>query len=660
MPGFTTLLIANRGEIACRIMRTAAAQGYRTVAVYSTADADSLHVQLADQAIAIGPAAASESYLNIAAIIDAAKRSGADAIHPGYGFLSENADFAEACAQAGLVFVGPSPRAIRLMGSKRLSKLAMLEAGVPCIPGYQSDAQDDATLMREAQAIGFPLMIKASAGGGGRGMRLVQAADQLPEQLRSARAEARSAFGSAELILEKALIRPRHVEIQIFGDSLGNLIHLGERDCSVQRRHQKVIEESPCPVMTRELRQAMGEAAIKAAASVDYCGAGTVEFMLDGEGHFYFLEMNTRLQVEHPVTEMVTGLDLVAWQLEVASGRPLPLQQQDVRLQGHAIEVRLYAEDSSQDFMPQTGTVDLWQPAVIEGVRIDHGLRENQRITPYYDPMLAKLVGYGENREQARSRLIKALEDSVLMGVKANQGFLLNLLRHPGFVAGEATTAFITGEFHDDPSLAPQPASAGDLALAAALLYRASAERSTTVPQWHGWSNTARIPSRYLLDDQGRSHQVEIVAAAGGAPGCLCVDVGGHSLKLHIISAAGSTVTFELDGLRQQRSARVRGARVDLYGPAGYQQLTDLSGTPPAAASAAASGEIRAPMDGAVTQVAVAVGEKVSKGQILIRMEAMKMEHALRAQLEGTVSQLLITEGQQVRGRQLLIELDAL
>jgi len=388
MPGFTTLLIANRGEIACRIMRTAAAQGYRTVAVYSTADADSLHVQLADQAIAIGPAAASESYLNIAAIIDAAKRSGADAIHPGYGFLSENADFAEACDQAGLLFIGPSPRAIRLMGSKRLSKLAMLEAGVPCIPGYQSDAQDDATLMREAQAIGFPLMIKASAGGGGRGMRLVQAADQLPEQLLSARAEARSAFGSAELILEKALIRPRHVEIQIFGDSLGNLIHLGERDCSVQRRHQKVIEESPCPVMTPELRQAMGEAAIKAAASVEYCGAGTVEFMLDGEGHFYFLEMNTRLQVEHPVTEMVTGLDLVAWQLEVASGRPLPLQQQNVRLQGHAIEVRLYAEDSSQDFMPQTGTVDLWQPAVTEGVRIDHGLRENQRITPYSDPML--------------------------------------------------------------------------------------------------------------------------------------------------------------------------------------------------------------------------------------------------------------------------------
>ncbi len=660
MPGFITLLIANRGEIACRIMRTAAAQGYRTVAVYSTADADSLHVQLADQAIAIGPAAASESYLNIAAIIDAAKRSGADAIHPGYGFLSENADFAEACAQAGLVFVGPSPQAIRLMGSKRLSKLAMLEAGVPCIPGYQSDAQDDATLIREAQAIGFPLMIKASAGGGGRGMRLVQSADQLPEQLHSARAEARSAFGSAELILEKALIRPRHVEIQIFGDSLGNLIHLGERDCSVQRRHQKVIEESPCPVMTPELRQAMGEAAIKAAASVDYCGAGTVEFMLDGDGHFYFLEMNTRLQVEHPVTEMVTGLDLVAWQLEVASGRPLPLQQQDVRLQGHAIEVRLYAEDSSQDFMPQTGTVDLWQPAVIEGVRIDHGLRENQRITPYYDPMLAKLVGYGENREQARSRLIKALENSVLMGVKANQGFLLNLLRHPGFVNGEATTAFITREFHDDPSLAPQPASTGDLALAAALLYRASAERSTAVAQWHGWSNTARIPSRYLLDDQGRSHRVEIVAAADGAPGCLCVDVSGHSLKLHMISVAGNTVTFELDGLRQQRSARVRSTRVDLYGPAGYQQLTDRSGTPPAAASAAASGEIRAPMDGAVTQVAVAVGEKVSKGQILIRMEAMKMEHALRAQLEGTVSQLLITEGQQVRGRQLLIELDAL
>jgi geranyl-CoA carboxylase alpha subunit len=657
MPRITTLLIANRGEIACRIMRTASALGYRTVAVYSDADADSRHVHLADQALCIGPSPAAQSYLNIPAIIDAAQRSGAEAIHPGYGFLSENADFAQACLEAGLIFIGPSPEAIRLMGSKRLSKIAMLEAGVPCIPGYQGSAQDDETLIREAETIGFPLMIKASAGGGGRGMRLVQNLTELPDQLHSARAEAQSAFGSAELILERALLRPRHVEIQIFGDNHGNLVHLGERDCSVQRRHQKVIEEAPCPVITTELRASMGAAAVRAAASVHYSGAGTVEFMLDCAGEYYFLEMNTRLQVEHPVTELVTGLDLVAWQLDVASGLPLPLGQEQISLQGHAIEVRLYAEDSSRDFMPQTGHVDLWQPADIEGVRIDHGLREGQAITPFYDPMLAKIIAHGATREQARSRLINALEQSVLLGVNANQRFLINLLAHPQFASGDTNTAFITEQFKTDPSLTPQPVAEEDLAIAAAVLYRASAQHCNVPLEWQGWSNTTPIPSRFLLLYAGEIHPIQVSACRDGLAGSLNITFAERSLHLRVIEQTTTALTLEVDGIRFKRACLINGNRVALYGQHGNIQFVDVSNRPPTAASGAGSNSILAPMDGAVTEVLTTVGDKVIKGQIMLRMEAMKMEHTLKAQMDGTVSQLLASEGLQVKSRQLLIEL---
>ncbi|MEN3566761.1 geranyl-CoA carboxylase subunit apha, partial [Pseudomonas aeruginosa] len=476
MPSFNKILVANRGEIACRVLRTAHELGYRSVAVYSEADADARHVQLADEAVCIGPAAVAQSYLNLEAILDAARRSGTEAIHPGYGFLSENAEFARACEAAGIVFIGPDAEAIHLMGSKRLSKIAMLAAGVPCIPGYEGAEQDDATLRREAERIGYPLMIKASAGGGGRGMRLVQEPGQLLEQLRTARSEALGAFGSAELILERAVPRPRHVEIQVFGDRHGNLLYLGERDCSVQRRHQKVIEEAPCPVLDADLRRAMGEAAVKAAASVNYVGAGTVEFLLGEDGRFYFLEMNTRLQVEHPVTELVTGQDLVAWQIRIAEGHPLPLRQEQVELRGHAIEVRLYAEDAGRGFLPQTGTVLRWDPELLPGVRIDHGLVEGQAVTPFYDPMLAKLIAYGASREEARRKLIRALERCVLLGVDGNQRFLANLLAHPDFAAGEATTAFIGERFAEDPSLQPRQPGAEELALAAALLYQAGAE----------------------------------------------------------------------------------------------------------------------------------------------------------------------------------------
>ncbi|MEE4252226.1 MAG: acetyl-CoA carboxylase biotin carboxylase subunit, partial [Alcanivoracaceae bacterium] len=467
---FEKILIANRGEIACRVIRTARSLGYRTVAVYSQADSNARHVSLADEAVCIGPATVSQSYLNADAILAAARQTGADAVHPGYGFLSENSTFAQACEAAGITFIGPPVNAIHLMGSKRLSKIAMQEAGVPCIPGYEGADQSDATLIREAERIGLPLMIKASAGGGGRGMRVVTDMAEVAEQLRSARAEAKNAFGSDELILERAVIRPRHVEIQVFGDQHGNVIHLGERDCSVQRRHQKVVEEAPSPAVNAELRARMGEAAVNAAKSCQYVGAGTVEFLLAEDGSFYFLEMNTRLQVEHPVTELVTGLDLVAWQIRVARGETLPLTQDQVQLNGHAIEVRLYAEEPSQNFMPQTGPVLAWRPAEGDGVRIDHGLREGFSVGSHYDPMLAKIIAWGDSREDARRRLIRAIEDTVLFGLQDNRRFLAAILRHPVFAAGAATTAFLDSDFGDDPSMAAPQASHLMYAIAAALL----------------------------------------------------------------------------------------------------------------------------------------------------------------------------------------------
>ncbi|MDO9322242.1 MAG: acetyl-CoA carboxylase biotin carboxylase subunit, partial [Pseudomonas sp.] len=510
MPAFNKILIANRGEIACRVMRTAKELGYRTVAVYSEADAGARHVQVADEAVCIGPAQVNQSYLVIDNIIAAAKKTGADAIHPGYGFLSENAEFARACEAAGIVFIGPTVEAIHLMGSKRLSKIAMLAAGVPCIPGYEGEAQDEDSLIREAGRIGYPLMIKASAGGGGRGMRLVHESSELATQLRTARSEAQNAFGSGELILERAVIKPRHVEIQVFGDQLGNIVYLGERDCSVQRRHQKVVEEAPCPVMTPQLRKAMGEAAVKAAASVNYVGAGTVEFLLDQSGEFFFLEMNTRLQVEHPVTELITGQDLVAWQIRAAAGQPLPLKQDEIRLTGHAMEVRLYAEDAAHNFLPQTGRVLRWEPELLDGIRIDHGLVEGQEVSPFYDPMLAKIIAYGATRDEARRKLVRAVEECVLLGVNGNQRFLANLLAHPEFAAGNATTAFIGEHFHSDPSLSPQPPAASELAIAAALLYQESANARAHQGELAGWRSAGSAPWQFTLKHGEQKYPVTL------------------------------------------------------------------------------------------------------------------------------------------------------
>ncbi|MCU1771647.1 acetyl/propionyl/methylcrotonyl-CoA carboxylase subunit alpha [Pseudomonas sp. 13B_3.2_Bac1] len=653
MPAIHKILIANRGEIACRIQRTAQALGYRTVAVFSDADANALHVQMADQAVNIGAAPVQQSYLNIPAILDAARRSGADAIHPGYGFLSENAGFARACAEAGLTFIGPSADAIELMGSKRLSKIAMLEAGVPCIAGYQGAAQDDATLLREAERIGYPLMIKASAGGGGRGMRLVHSSDELPAQLRTARSEALNGFGSDELILEQALIEPRHVEVQLFGDHRGNLIYLGERDCSVQRRHQKVIEEAPCPVMTHELRQAMGEAALKAGRAVNYVGAGTVEFLLDARGQFYFLEMNTRLQVEHPVTELITGQDLVAWQLAVAEGQPLPLTQDQVALNGHAMEVRLYAEDPTQNFLPQTGRVQAWEPAVTPGARIDHGLREGQWVSPFYDPMLGKLIAHGATREEARRKLLRAVQDSVLLGVQTNQRLLVSLLQHPQFISGEFSTAFIAQHFTDHPCLHAYDPGAEELAIAAVLFYQSGA-RAHRAPL-KGWRNNAGVPLNYRLGVEERDWTLQLLADGAGR---FTVNVMQRALALTVIDCDERAVTLEVDGLRQRHAYRVDGAELWLFTHPGSLRLEDRTHALISSQSSVSSGTLKAPMDGAIVDVLVSEGSPVSKGQLLVVLEAMKMEHPLKAGIDGVLKRVQVKVGDQVKNRQVLLQVE--
>ncbi|WP_428552419.1 acetyl/propionyl/methylcrotonyl-CoA carboxylase subunit alpha [Pseudomonas edaphica] len=638
MPAFTKILIANRGEIACRIQRTAQALGYRTVAVFSDADAQALHVHMADEAVHIGPAPVNQSYLNILAILDAARRTGADAIHPGYGFLSENAGFAQACLDAGLTFIGPSVAAIELMGSKRQSKLAMLDAGVPCIAGYQGNAQDDATLQQEANRIGYPLMIKASAGGGGRGMRLVHDGSQLLDQLRTARSEALNAFGSDELILEQALIDPRHVEIQLFGDSHSNLIYLGERDCSIQRRHQKVIEEAPCPVMTPALRQAMGEAALKAGRAVNYVGAGTVEFLLDRNGHFYFLEMNTRLQVEHPVTELITGLDLVELQLNIAAGEPLPLQQADVTLTGHAMEVRLYAEDPAQGFLPQTGDVLRWEPAA--RVRIDHGVLEGQRISPFYDAMLGKIIAHGATREEARRKLLRAVQDTVLLGVTTNQGLLVDLLGQADFIAGEFSTGFIAKHFNDIPR---QAATKEQVALAAALFYQHSA--NTHRQGLSGWRNKAAWRYRLAVNDEVQDLDVNVLDGN---------HLQANGIEIHDLTTDGRWATLVIDGVRRRLPYHLDDTQLWLPGVKIINRTQQVASRQ----ADASTGIVKAPMDGAIVDIRVSAGESVSKGQLLLVLEAMKMEHPLTAGIDGVIKGVQVVAGDQVRNRQVLLEIE--
>ncbi len=650
--GFHKILIANRGEIAVRVMRTARALGYRTVAVYSEIDREMPHVALADQAVPIGPAPAAESYLSIDKIIAAARRAGADAIHPGYGFLSENEDFAEACAAADIIFIGPPPQAIRLMGNKAAAKRRMIEARVPCVPGYEGEDQDDPVLIRKAAEIGYPIMVKAAAGGGGKGMRLVEDGKGLPEALRAARSEALKAFGSDELILEKAIIAPRHVEIQVFADTHGNVLHLFERDCSIQRRHQKVVEEAPSPGLSPALRKTMGEAAVAAARAIGYVGAGTVEFLLAPDGRFYFLEMNTRLQVEHPVTEMITGQDLVAWQIRVAAGEPLPLRQDEIPLDGHAIEVRIYAEDAHGDFLPQAGTVLAWEPPSGVGVRVDHGVAAGAAISPFYDPMMAKIIAHGRTREEARRRLVAALEDLVVLGIETNRRFLMDCLSHPAFAAGETSTAFISQHFPAALRRRPAP-DARMKALAAALIdERARFRASAMLSHWRS-TGAASAPLRL------KSGEEEIaVEVTGLGPGHYRLSWNGESRDLQIIALEAGRVRFLDDGLAETARFAWEGDTLHLSLAGTTAAFADVLLAGRGASAGAGGGAALAPMTGTVGAVRVKPGDVVRKGQCLLILEAMKMEHEIPAPSDGRVAAVLVATGEQVAIRKLLVEIE--
>ena len=660
MTRFTSILVANRGEIACRVIRTAKALGYRTVAVYSEADAKAPHVQMADEAVCLGASPVNESYLVQEKILQAARASGAEAIHPGYGFLSENADFARAVEAAGLTFIGPSPDAIHLMGNKAEAKRRMIAARVPCVPGYEGADQSDEVLLAEGNKIAPPLMVKAAAGGGGRGMRLVHDSTELANAIDLARAEAHSAFGSGELILEKAIIRPRHVEVQVFADTQGNTIHLGERDCSVQRRHQKVVEEAPCPVMTEELRAAMGAAAVAAARSIKYRGAGTVEFLLDESGKFYFLEMNTRLQVEHPVTELITGLDLVALQLQVAQGEPLGLTQEDIKLEGHAIEVRLYTEDPTQDFLPTSGPVDLWSPPGGTGIRVDSGICTGQEISPFYDPMVAKIIASGPTREIARLRLIEALKETVLFGTRHNRDFLLACLEKECFAQGQATTAFIAEEFAEGEIADPQPgfsdsavAAVIELALQHADLYSSSV---LVAPQLRDWASASPLISRKQYRHGETVHDLSVMPLGNSR---YQVFDASDSAVIELLSLEGSTAHVGIDD--SQHIARyhlpcVGKLYLSIDGRAAqYRDTIRLDGMQD---QTGGSGSVIAPMHGLLLEIRVAAGDTVEPGETLAVLEAMKMHYEIVAEAAGKVKEVLAQAGNQVAADDLLMAIE--
>jgi len=646
---FFKILIANRGEIALRIMRTARRLGYGVVAVYSDADRDALHVREADQAVRIGEALPAQSYLNIAAIIAAATASGADAVHPGYGFLAENEDFARSCRDAGLVFIGPSPQAIQAMANKAGAKAIMKKAGVPCVPGYQGADQSDAGMLAEARKISFPVMIKAVAGGGGRGMRLVPDAAAFPDSLRSARSEAKAAFGDGTVILERAIQNPRHIEIQVFGDRYGNAIHLGERDCSVQRRHQKLIEEAPSPAVSPKLRERMGGVAVAAVRSLRYEGAGTLEFLLDESGEFYFMEMNTRLQVEHPVTEAITGLDLVELQLRVARGEPLGLVQEDITFSGHAIEVRLCSEDAGHDFVPQSGKMALWQ--MPDGIRVEHALQSGLEIPSFYDSMIAKFISLGADRSEARAKLICGLEQAVAFGVTTNQAFLMSCLRHPAFAAGEATTAFI-GKYRDE--LLAQQRSASDAALAALLLYLTNPQ----APPWRsGRSLAATFPVPLRLELDHAVHDLEIVRERDGG---YVAGVDGSEYRFEIDDLGENSVRFRSNGVMESAKFLRNGDRLYVQHRAMTLSIRDLTlAVPEAAAANGGDGKVRAAMSGRVVAVLVKQGDRVAAGQPVMTLEAMKMEHVHSAGIAGVISAIDVMEGEQVTTGKLVMEIEA-
>lgn len=646
---FSRILVANRGEIACRVMRTANAEGYRTVAVYSEADTNALHVDLASETVCIGPPPVNVSYLDTEKILAAAKKSGADAIHPGYGFLSENADFAQACADAGITFIGPPPEAIRVMGDKAEAKRLMRTADVPCVPGYEDADQADATLKAAAEKIGFPVLLKAAAGGGGRGMRTVRSMDEFKDALAMARSEAKSAFGSDTLIIEKLVENARHVEIQVLADQHGNCIHLGERDCSVQRRHQKIVEESPCPVMTPELRAAMGAAAVNAAKAVNYSNAGTVEFLLAEDGEFYFLEMNTRLQVEHPVTEMVTGLDLVALQIAVAQGEPLPLTQDDVELSGHAIEVRLYAEDPEQDFAPQIGTIHTWEPAFGAGVRVDHGLKHCAEVTPFYDAMVAKIIAWGSSREEARNRVLAAVKNTTLLGVQNNAALLQEVLSHEPFVAGDARTHFIETSGVLDVET-PKPSLHRLLIAAAVLIERDSAN---VTPSLKGWRSTgpATVPVKLQWKEDTWLLHVSMTGAS------YAVEHEEAKATLQVDSFEDGYIRVHDEGHTTAARFAVDGTDLYLEYDGRIDHFADLTYAPPALEAGAGDGVLKAPMVGTIVEVSVKEGDTVKKDDVLVQMEAMKMVNHITAPFDATVESVAVAVGGQVKAGDVLLQL---
>jgi 3-methylcrotonyl-CoA carboxylase alpha subunit len=676
---FKKILIANRGEIACRVAATAQRLGVKTVAVYSDADARAKHVAACDEAVHIGGSAPKESYLRWEAILDAARATGAEAIHPGYGFLSENEDFAQACAAAGLVFIGPPASAINAMGLKAESKRLMEQAQVPLVPGYHGANQDPALLQAEADRIGYPVLIKASAGGGGKGMRAVEKTEDFLAALESCKREAINSFGDDVVLIEKYVQRPRHIEIQVFGDTHGHCVYLFERDCSVQRRHQKVLEEAPAPGMTPELRTRMGEAAVAAARAVNYVGAGTVEFIVEQPGgydhpeqmKFYFMEMNTRLQVEHPVTEAITGLDLVEWQLRVASGEPLPLKQEDLRIHGHAIEARICAENPDNQFLPATGTLNVYRKPVHSSfaranVRVDDGVREGDTISPFYDSMVAKLIVHGDTREQALARLDEALAQTHIVGLATNVQFLRHVVRSASFAQAKLDTALIPREqavlFHQQPVGLPLAVAA---AVAQTLVQERAGEGADPFSKTDGWRSHGVFTRRFAFED-GDAHVPATLAYLHD--GALRLTVGeGDSATAGLLAfsaraqtgPAADTSAWTLDvafaGDSTRATVYMQGERAHVFTPRGARPLVEVDLLAHAGDTAAEGGRLTAPMPGKVVSFAVRAGDKVKKGQPLAVMEAMKMEHTIAAPADGTVAELLYAPGDQVaEGAELL------
>ena len=661
---FRRILIANRGEIACRVIRAARSVGLETVAVYSDQDRDSLHVSMADQAVHIGASPALSSYLNIASICDALKVSGADAVHPGYGFLAENAAFAEAVLACGAVWIGPTPHSIRAMGNKARAKELMLAAGVRCIPGYEGSDQSDANLIKQAASVGFPIMVKAAAGGGGRGMRLVVSPDLLPTALERARIESMQAFGSDELILEHALTSARHVEVQIAGDVFGQVIHLGERDCSVQRRHQKIIEESPSPAVDERLRARMGIMAVQAARAIHYVGVGTIECLLNNDGEFYFMEMNTRLQVEHAVTEAVYDVDLVALQFELAAGRALSLSQEQVQCHGHAIEVRLTAEDVAAGFLPQAGVIARWlSPEHLEGIRVDHCLQDNTTISPYYDSMIAKIVAFGQNREQALARLSAALRQNVVLGIPTNQPFLISCLEHPEFKAGQATTDFVERNRSGGLLAVQRPDTQTVIwaAVAAQGLMDQFVSLNNAQADLHERVLSSVIFKVSLqavtVPVDGDQTHAQALMHAFTHTWTVCLQVRAEGVLYARIESEHASDHTEWSALMQRPhnfvSALGLGViHVFVNGRAWSFKLDD-----PAAVRQTQTTNvlIRAPLGARVASVLVKQGDSVTAGQTLAVLEAMKMEHAVLAPFDGKIDSLGVTLGAQVRsGAQLM------